>query len=53
MKKQDFEIEYFRKMKEALQKMYEKLISGSWHNDNNNSDNNNNSNNNNNNNNNK
>ena len=47
MKKQDFEIENFKKMKEALQEMYEKLTSGSWHNDNNNSDDNNNSNNNN------
>jgi len=51
MKKQDFETEYFKKMKEALQKMYEKLTSCSWHNDKNNSDdddnnNNNNSNNN-------
>jgi len=36
-------------MKEALQKMYEKLTSGSWHNDNNNSDDNNNNSNNNNN----
>jgi len=30
-------------MKEALQKMYEKLTSGSWHNNNNNNNNNNNS----------